>query len=278
MPDFLTVFRRWWKLIAGLVLAVALVTAGVLLTLERQYVGLVVALPATPVNFDKSKIFNENIQGLYPSLGGPDDVDRILGTAPLDTIFFQLIRENGLIHHYKLDKAKMPLYQAMKELRENVDVSKDEYNQLMIRVWDRDKYLAASMANSLFNKFQQMHQQLQNATNERILANLRQHYDSLQTAFLQGSDSLQRTDAAHRQLLQVRNDALIKEVGEYERLINEYALVVATKPNVLLLVDSARPGFRPERPKLLPLFAAACFTALVFAILLVLFLESRKKD
>ncbi|TCZ72735.1 hypothetical protein [Flaviaesturariibacter aridisoli] len=278
MPDFLTLFRRWWKLIAGLVLLVAVVTAGVLLTLERQYLGSVTALPATAVNFDKSKIFNENIQGLYSSLGGPDDIDRILGTAALDTIFFQLIAENNLIAHYKLSGAKLPQYQAMKELRENVDVSKDEYNQLRIRVWDRDKYLAASMANALFEKFQKMHQRLQSASNERVLGNLKEHYGALQTEFLRGTDSMQHTDAARRQLLQVRNDAIVKELSDYERLINEYTLVVNTKPSVLLLVEAARPGFRPERPKLLPLFAMACFTALVFAILLVLFLESRKKD
>ncbi|RYY89753.1 MAG: hypothetical protein EOO15_05250 [Chitinophagaceae bacterium] len=278
MPDFLTIFRRWWKLITGLVLAVAVVAAAILMTLERQYLGMVVALPSTSVNFDKSKIFNENIQGLYSSLGGSDDLDRILGTAALDTVFFQLIRENNLIQHYKLTKTKLPLYQAMKELRENVDVSKDEYNQLRIRVFDRDKYLAARMANSLFDKFQKMHQRLQSATNERILNNLQEHYQQLQSEFLTGSDSLQRTSDARRQLLQVRNDAIIKELAEYNRLINEYSLVVNTKPSVLLLVEAARPGFKPERPKLLPLFAMACFVALVFAILLVLFLESRKKD
>ncbi|GAB4093134.1 GumC domain-containing protein [Flaviaesturariibacter terrae] len=277
MPDFLTLFRRWWKLIAGLVLLVAIVSAGILLTLERQYMGMVVALPGTSINFDKSKIFSENIQGLYPSLGGPDDIDRILGTAALDTLFFQLIRENDLVNHYRLSKSKLPLYQAMKELRENVDVSKDEYNQLRIRVFDRDKYLAARMANSLFDKFQKMHQRLQSASNERILANLQQHYDALQAEYLKGSDSLQRTGDARRQLLQVRNDAIIKELGEYQRLINEYTLVVNTKPSVLLLVEAARPGFKPERPKLLPLFAMATFVALVFAIVLVLFLESRKK-
>ncbi|RYY41590.1 MAG: hypothetical protein EOO08_00190 [Chitinophagaceae bacterium] len=278
MPDFLTLFRRWWKLIAGLVLAVAIVSAGILLMLERQYMGMVVALPATTVNFDKSKIFNENIQGLYSSLGGPDDIDRILGTAALDTIFFQLIRDNDLITHYKLTKVKLPLYQTMKELRENVDVSKDEYNQLRIRVFDRDKYLAARMANSLFDKFQRMHQRLQNATNERVLNNLREHAADLQTEYLKAADSIGNLSNARRQLQQVRNESIMKELAEYDRLINEYTLVVNTKPNVLLLLEAARPGFKPERPKLVPLFAMACFVALVFSILLVLFLESRKQE
>jgi capsular polysaccharide biosynthesis protein len=278
MPDFLTLFRRWWKLIAGFVFAIALITIGILLTLERQYLSTVTALPATTVNFDKSKIFNENIQGLYSSLGGSDDLDRILGTAALDTVFFQMVNAHGLIKHYKHTKAKLPLYQAMKDLRENVEVYKDEYNELRIKVYDRDKFLAARMANDLFNRFQSMHQRLQNATNERVLTNLKEHYASLQNEFLAGSDSMQRTSDARRQLIQVRNDAIIKELSEYERLINEYTLITTTKPAVLLLVEAARPGFRVERPRLLPTFVMTCFVALIFAILLALFLESRKPD
>jgi len=276
MPDFLSLFSRWWKLIAGFVLAVAVVTASILLLLPRQYLSMVTALPATTINFDKSKIFNENIQGLYSSLGGSEDLDRVLGTAALDTIYFQMVREFDLIKHYKLTKSRLPLYYGMKELRENIEVFKTEYAELRIKVYDKDKYLAARMANHLFEKFQVMHQRLQSATNERILSNLKRQYTQLQQEYVRDADSMQRAGQAQRELLRIRTEAITRELGQYERLINEYTLMSTTKPQVLLLVEAARPGFKPERPKLLPTFVMVCFSALVFAILLSLYLESRK--
>ncbi|RYY98864.1 MAG: hypothetical protein EOO11_06745 [Chitinophagaceae bacterium] len=277
MPDFLSLFSRWWKLIAGFVLAIAAVTAVLLLQVDKQYVSTVTALPATTVNFDKSKIFSENIQGLYSPLGGPEDIDRVLGTAGLDTIFLQLIRENGLVKHYKIKDQKIPEYYAIKELHENIEVLKDEYGQLRIKVWDKDKLLAARMANSLFGKYQQLHQRLQSETNERILGNLRQHQAQLQKEYVQNYDSMGVTGAAQRDLMRVRNESLIKELANYERLINEYALVSNTRPDVLLLVEAARPAFKTDRPRLLPTFIMVCFVALIFALLLSLFLDSRKK-
>ncbi|RYD90225.1 MAG: hypothetical protein EOP50_16305 [Sphingobacteriales bacterium] len=188
-----------------------------------------------------------------------------------------MIRENDLIRHYKLSKEKIPEYAAIKELHENVEVLKDEYNQLKIQVWDKDKYLAARMANSLYQKYSALHQRLQNESNEGVLNNLKRHQQQLQTEYVHNYDSMQVAGAPQRDLMRVRNEAVIKELGEYERLINEYTLLTNTKPDVLLLVEPARPGYRPMRPKLLPTFVMVCFVALIFGIVLSLFLDSRKK-
>ncbi|RYZ23703.1 MAG: hypothetical protein EOO16_03880 [Chitinophagaceae bacterium] len=277
MPDFLSLFKRWWKLIAGFVLIVAIITGVILFFQEKQFVSTVTALPATSVNFDKSRIFSDNIQGLYSPIGGPEDIDRVLGTAGLDTIFLQLIRENDLVRHYNFTNAKIPEYSALKELHPNIDVVKDEYGQLKISVWDKDRNLAARMANSLFQKYQDMHQRLQSESNERVLGNLKQHQVQLQQEYVRNFDSMNTVGPAQRDLLRVRNEALMKELSDYERLINEYTLVSNTQPKVLLLVEPARPAFRADRPKKMPVFIMVCFVALIFGVLLSLFLDSRKK-
>jgi hypothetical protein len=277
MPDFLTLFKRWWKMIAGFVLIIAIITTILLKMKTKEYVSTVTAIPATAVNFDKSKIFSNNIQGLYSPIGNAEDIDRILGTADLDTLYLQLIRENALVNHYNLADAPIPEYAAIRELHENVEVEKDEYNQLKISVWDRDKYLAARMANSLFRKYQALHQRLQSETNERILHNLKQHAAQLKQQYISNYDSMKTRGAAERDLIRVSNEASIKELAEYERLINEYSLLSNTRPDVLLLVEPARPGYKPDRPRLLPTFVMVCFVAFIFAILLSLYLDSRKK-
>jgi hypothetical protein len=277
MPDFLTLLKRWWKMIAGFVLAIAVITAIVLALEVKQYVSTVTALPAATVNFDKSKIFSQNLQNLYSPIGSSEDIDRILGTADLDTICLQLIRENNLVHHYNLAHSDMPQYAAIQALRENVDVLKDEYSQLKISVWDKDRFLAAKLANSLFQKYQAMHQRLQSEANLRILTNLKQHQAQLQQEYVRNHDSMSRAASAQQDLIRVRNDAVIKELAEYERLINEYGLVSNTRPEVLLLVEAAHPGFKTGRPKVLPTFIMTCFVAFIFAILLSLYLDSRKK-
>lgn len=261
-----------------MVLIVTAITAVILLLQTKQYLSTVTALPAASVNYDKSTIFNDHIQSLYSSIGGADELDKVLGTAELDTFYISAIRQFDLIKHYKEVDTKTGLYRTIKELRDNVEIFKTEYGELKIKAWDKDPELAANMANFFYDNLQTLHQYLQNQSNQSSLQKLEENYLVLQQQFTNLQDSLQNGANQSRPLVNIRLTTKTQELAEYEKLISQYTLMIKAKPQVLLLVERARPGLRPERPKLLPVFIMAAFASLIFGLLLAIFLESRKKS
>jgi hypothetical protein len=273
MPDLLTIFARWWKAILGLTLAVAVIALIILFASQKQYLSVVTALPANSLGFDKARIFNNNIQELYSSLGTPDELDPVVGTGKLDTLYFAIAKDFNLVQHYSLEKKNNPLYTATKYFKANSAVVKDEFGQLKIKVWDVEPQMAATLAHALFERLQQLHQYLQGQSNEIVLANLKKNYTELKSRSLTSA----KTDSTIISPSQSSEGASPEELKEYQKLISEYSLMATTKPQALILVEDARPDIKPDRPKFAWVFSIAIAGAFLFGILLAVFLESRKR-
>src|SRR5215470_2133201 len=87
MPDLFDIIARWWKRILALVLITIAITTVVVLLIPKKYLGVATALPASTYAQDKAGVFSQNMQNLYSALGSPDDLDMIVGTAHLDTVY-----------------------------------------------------------------------------------------------------------------------------------------------------------------------------------------------
>src|SRR5215217_83122 len=137
MPDLLFVFAKRWKLILvfGL-LATAVALIAVLLS-PKKYLSTATALPANSVVADKARIFNNNIEALYSDFGTPDELDRLEGTAVLDTIFIAAAKDFDLATHYDLPSPGENLYKAASRLKKNSSISPSAYGELKVKVWDK---------------------------------------------------------------------------------------------------------------------------------------------
>lgn len=264
MPDFFTLFGRGWKAVLGLTISVTAITALVLSLMPGLYLSTVTALPANSIHYDKGSIFNANIQELYSALGTPDELDKVVGTAHLDTLYIALVQEYNLIPHYKIEK-QPALYKAVAALKKNSSVTKSEYGELKIKIWDEDPNLAAQLANSYFQKLQALHQQLHNESNATILQKLEAVYASMQ----KNKSLLPDTTAA---------TFLNRDMErQYRQLLAQYKLMDDVKPPVLLAVETARAGYEVDSPKRGPILAFTAFASFLTGLLLAAFLESRKK-
>ena len=102
MPDLFDLIAKWWKRMLA-VMILSLLAVGIITFLKpRQYLSVTTAVPASSYASDKGKIFNENIQELYSTLGTTDDLDMILGTANLDTVYLFVADQFNLFDHYKM--------------------------------------------------------------------------------------------------------------------------------------------------------------------------------
>ncbi len=269
MPDIFDLIARWWKRMLA-VIVLSLLVVGIITYLKPlQYLSVNTAVPASSFTSDKGRIFNENIQALYSTLGTTDDLDMILGTARLDTVYLFVTDQFNLFDHYKMkEQGDAARTKAALCLKKNSRVMKSEYGELKVKVWDTDKNLAPQLANAIMDKLQAIHADLQSAGNEATLAGLRTGKIKIQLQL----DSI----TGNTEPILERKKILQEQAQQYEKLINEYQLIVDSKPPVLIVVESAKPSAWPDRPRRMQVMIATAVLGFLFALLAALVSDRRK--
>lgn len=265
MPDIIDLLVKWWKQFLAVIL-LSLTAVGIITFLKpRQFLSVTTAVPASAFDADRSKIFNENIEFLYSNLGNADDLDMILGTARLDTVYLLVADRFNLFDHYKMNgTGENQRTNAAAKLKLNTRVMKSEYGELKVKVWDTDKQLAPQLANAIMDELQAIHTTLKSAANAFTLKGLQVGLKNI------GNDSTARQGSEESKKL-IRDRVL-----QYEKLISEYQLMVDSKPPALIIVEKAKAASLPDRPRRLQVMTATAILSFLFALLAVLFLERRK--
>ena len=274
MPDLFDLFQKWWKRILSLVALAIVVTTIVVFIIPKNYLGVATALPAPDYTADKSSVFSQNLQSLYSAFGTPDDLDKILGTARLDTVYKAVAQKLELIDHYHIENSSVGLQKAALRLKEKTRVIKTDYGELQVKVWDGDKLMAAELANGIMEKLQQIHQDIQTTNNATILAKINDEYAEKKTEYGKLLDSLSHTNTP--ELLSVQKNTLLEQIGQYEKLSNQYTLMVNAKPQVLVIVEKSTPALYADKPKIIETIIAAAVLSFLFGILGALILERGK--
>ena len=251
MPDLFDLIAKWWKLVLG-VLVFSIVIAFVSTWLKpKKYLSITTAIPASTTLSDKGAIFNENIEGLYSAFGSPDDVDRIVGTAELDTVYLAVTDQLNLRTAFELEDDAAGRTKAAQMIKQNSKVYKSGHGDLRIKTWDKDPVRAADIANAIMDKLSSIYGELQSRTNQQTL------------------QQLIKAKAA----LNLSADQL----SQYDKLITEYQIMEANKAPALLIVEKARPAIKPDRPRMMTSLLIAAFAAILFSIFLALVLEKKNR-
>jgi len=278
MPDIFYLASRWWKPMLVMLL-ISLITVGVIIVLKpNQYLSVATALPASSVSADKASIFNENIEGLYSDLGSPDDLDRIIGTAQLDTVYLAVTDQFNLYDHYKITKGdEQARIKAARILKKCTRVFKSEYGELKVKAWDTDKNLAPQLANAILYKLEAIHQDLQSINNRATVKSLQLslHKIQLQTDSIDRIKDLTKSGTA---MLEMHRKVLFEQLQQHEKLIGEYELMLENKPPVLMLVEKARPAIHAGKPRRVQIMIVTAFLSLFFGLLVALVMERRKTN
>lgn len=279
MPDLFALAGKRWKTVLLLTLTATALALLVCLISPKQYLGVVTALPANSLLADKARIFNQNIEALYTEFGTPDELDRMEGTAKLDTLYLAAAKDFHLIEHYGINaNAGDALEKAALKLKKNSSVSRTGYGELRIKVWDEDNRTAADLANSLMQKLNDIHQHLQTENNRAVLQKLKEAYTLRQKEINQTGPLFlpdTTTNKAKEANAAVNKAMLTGQLQQYSQLMNEYELALKTTPNALLVVEKARPSPWSDKPATLQIVLFTFLASLLFSFLLVLFMESR---
>lgn len=278
MPDLFDVLARWWKQILSLVIITLVVATIIVLLIPKKYLGVATALPASSYAQDKTGVFSQNLQSLYSALGSPDDLDMVVGTAHLDTVYHFAAKQFDLVRHYHINTSgRESLLKAARILKERTRVVKSDYGELKVKVWDTDRDWAATLANAIMEKLQQMHQDVQTTNNAMMLSRINSEYDQKKIHYQVLSDSLQRTtNQASTDFLNMQKSSLLQQMAQYEKLLDQYTLMVKAKPQTLIIIERATPALKPDKPRSLEIVIAATVLSLFFAVFAALVLERRR--
>jgi uncharacterized protein involved in exopolysaccharide biosynthesis len=279
MPDLLDVLFKWKKQILLLVFITAVITTLIVFLIPKKYMAVATALPAPSYATDKTAVFSDNLQNLYSALGSPDDLDKILGTARLDTIYKYAAGQFDLASHYHIKKDTTSVQKAAHFLKKRTRVIKTDYGELQVKVWDTDKNMAAKLANALMEELQHVHQDAQTANNIKMLSKISEEYEEKKTKYKGVTDSLQNTNsAAVTDLLTVQKNSLLQQLQEYQKLSDQYKLMVDAKPQALIIIEKASPPLKADEPKRVMIIVAATVLGFFFSILVALVLERKRME
>jgi uncharacterized protein involved in exopolysaccharide biosynthesis len=278
MPDLFDLIWRWRKQIFLLMLATIIITTAIVLFIPKRYSATATALPVPAYATDKTSLFSQNLQSLYSSIGLPDDLDKIVGTAHLDTVYRSVIAQFNLMEHFGIDKTSAAAIQkAASILKKHTKVIKSDYGELKVKVWDVDKKLAADLANDIMDKLQQIHQDIQSLNNIMTLSKINEEYTKKKTDYKKWTDSMVHVSSAiDLDLLNVRKTSWLQQLQEYEKLTSQYQLMVDVKPQALIIVEKATPAIEADQPRSMQIIVAAAVLSLFFGVLAALFLEQKK--
>jgi capsular polysaccharide biosynthesis protein len=278
MPDLLSVVGKRWKLMLLLTLAAVAVTFVVCLLMPKQYLGVTTSLPANSLLSDKARIFSQNIEALYGEVGTADELDKLEGTAKLDTIYLAAAQHFSLATHYAIDSNRGDaLDKAALKLRKNTLVNRTGYGELKVFVWDTDNQMAAALANFFTEKINTIHQHLQTENNQAILQALKKEVERKKLP-ADTQISAQRDTLSSTQSNSTNTSAstlTTTQLQQYNQLIDEYELALQTTPNALLVVERARPQPWADKPDFTRALLFAFLGALLFSFFLSVYLESR---
>ena len=92
------------------------------------------------------------------------------------------------------------------------------------------------------------------------------------------SDSIQHTNSqTTSDLLNIHKSSLLQQLAEYEKLLDQYKLMVSANPQVLIIIERAIPPLKADRPKAIEMIVGAGLLSLFFGVLAALVLERRTR-
>lgn len=254
--------RRRRKLLLSAIIGTAAATCLLLLLQRPVYKSEAVYTAANPNMGDRSNIYRNQFWEQYFYFGSEVDNDRLMAISQSEEMFRWVIDSFQLRTHYRIsDTGSNGTYKTLLRLKDDVQLSKNEYGHVKIMVWDEDKQLAAAIANAMVAQTHRRAISFSNNMKQSILDKLEKEYqlqrDSLQ--ILTGTDALAAA----------RRTALIDQILEKEKLIQQFRTSINEVP-ALFLIQSALPALKKDKPKVLQGTVIASVSAFFFSVLLLL--------
>lgn len=181
------IINRWKYFVAGAVALAAIVSIVVSLLLPNVYRSTAIFIPTNPQTADPDRLLEENAQmrGQLELGGRAEDLDRAITIGESQPVAELIIKKFDLYKHYK---AGTPGDDAadnyvLSEFTSNLSIVHNERDAIELTFSDKDKNLAAGIANAMVHVIDSVNQQLTLENRRNVLQLYRKRYEYLSTSF-----------------------------------------------------------------------------------------------
>jgi LPS O-antigen subunit length determinant protein (WzzB/FepE family) len=268
-----SVLKKWKRHILVFVLLCTIAGGITTLVLPKQYLSTAIIVPANPKLADKNFMYSNNLLELNDVYGVEEDLDRLLTNCKLQSHFSKLIDSFKLITHYKIDDSKKAFDEAVQQLKKNTIIQKTETGAVSIMIWDTDKNLAAQLVNQLIaytnDKMAATNQQV----NQTYLTNLEKQLTEKQQQYNTVLASDKNAD-----IKEAERKSLLELISQDTKAVSQLKAATYANLPALLVLDKAVPSTVADKPKLSFWLSLSFIGSLLFAIVLVLVIETFRKN
>ena len=277
MMQTVQVLQTKWRTIVTITMLSMVVALITVFLVPKYYRSNAKLISANPALADKSRLFNDQIQGLYSYFGSGDDLDRIIGVASMDTTYKQLVDRFNLTTYYSLDTSLISRRKAVLELKEDLSFQCTEQGQLNIICWMKDNELAANIINALVAIVQKKLESIWQTNYTTAEQKLNQSIAETETNYQLLLDSAAKVSAVKSILINRHLQSLLEQLSQYRKTAATFKLMRETAPVALYVLEPAVPAVKAERPDKVSIILAAGLAGCLFSILLILSIY-RKQD
>ena len=160
------------------------------LFLDNYYKSTTTFYPLSSDVFKPEQMFGQSTKDM-DYYGGEEDVDRLLTIAQSGELYDFLIKKYDLYQHYKIDTTNEQAPFKVREALEGLyEVKKTKHNAIEISVEDKDRRLAADMANAARNKVDDIAQRLIREIQANLISAYKTSFIEKEKTLLGVGDSL----------------------------------------------------------------------------------------
>ncbi|WP_082116177.1 GumC domain-containing protein [Hymenobacter terrenus] len=215
------IINRWKPFVAGAVALTAIVSVVVALLLPNVYRSTAIFIPTNPQTTDPDRL----VEGGKLELGGrAEDLDRAITIGESQPVAELIIKKFDLYKHYKAGEAGDDAADnfVLSEFSGNLSIVHNERDAIELTFIDKDKNLAAQVANALVQVIDSVNQQLTLENRRQVLTLYRQRYNYLSTNY---ERSRQELVGARRRYgifgLEMQGRYMVKQLIETEAALRK---------------------------------------------------------
>jgi uncharacterized protein involved in exopolysaccharide biosynthesis len=266
-----TILNTYKKQLLLFVLIATILGAAVTLILPKYYASTSTVVPANPKASDKNYAYSNQLLELNSAYGTEEDLDRTLTTLRLSSNFSKTVDSFKLIEHYKIKNNNKAKANAMLTLVKHSEIIKTENGAIAIKVIDKDKEIAAALANTIVYFANNNLMQQNKSINDNYIQNLE---TQLKSQLVQLDSLNTNTSAA----AVVQKKSLTTTIEQTTTSIAQLKVAAGGSLTAILVLEKAYPSSIADKPKLSFWIAAAFFCSLFFGVLMAIVFYYRNKQ
>ncbi len=188
--DVIGLLYKWKRPILTVTITAGILSALIALTMPNYYKATTTFYAASPDLSKPSRVFGYSSYDLN-YYGTGTDIDRLLTIGFSTELADFLIDSFNLYKHYDLDTSDPKSEFHIKEMiSDHYNLKKTEYDAIDLSIEDKDKYMAAEMANAARDRINYLAQDLVKTSQKNVLETFKKSIDQKQEYLNKLDDSL----------------------------------------------------------------------------------------